>query len=93
LTVSDSLFTVTDAVGNPVEQVQYEDDRLSSMTRLLENFALGLLMPAENKLAGSAGESLRNMAVIETAYLSARTGMPEEPAKILQLVPRHTGEQ
>jgi hypothetical protein len=25
------------------------------------------------------------MAVIESAYLSARTGFPEEPARILQL--------
>jgi predicted dehydrogenase len=93
LTVSDSLFTVTDTEGKPIEQVQYEDDRFGSMTRLLENFALSLLLPAENKLASTARENLRNMAVIETAYLSARTGMPEEPAKILQLAPWHDGEQ
>lgn len=92
LTVSDSLFNITDAAGEPVEQARYEDDRSGSISRLLENFALSLLFPAENKPAGGAGESLRNMAVIEAAYLSACTGMPEEPAKILRLAPRHSGE-
>jgi hypothetical protein len=30
-------------------------------------------------------DNLKVMAVIEAAYLSARTGMPEEPAKILKI--------
>ena len=41
-------------------------------------FGLGLIT--------SAQDSLRNMAVLESAYLSARTGFPEQPAKFLQLI-------
>jgi hypothetical protein len=32
------------------------------------------------------------MAVIESAYLSARTGFPEEPGRILQMVSSGAGE-
>jgi hypothetical protein len=33
----------------------------------------------------SGGEHLATMAVMESAYLSARTGQPEEPARFYQL--------
>jgi hypothetical protein len=41
-------------------------------------------LPDKNRLSSGGAENLKNMAVLEAAYLSARTGMPEEPAKILQ---------
>jgi hypothetical protein len=44
-----------------------------------------VLSPDKNKLASSGRENLKNMAVIESAYLSARTGFPEEPGRILQM--------
>jgi hypothetical protein len=44
-----------------------------------------VLRPEGKKMASSGRENLKNMAVIESAYLSARTGMPEEPGKILQM--------
>ena len=55
------------------------------MTELLKNFALSILSPKESKLCSTGRENLRNMAVIESAYLSARTGFPEEPNRILQM--------
>ncbi len=85
LTVSDSELTVSDGLGRTSEEFTYEDNKLVCMTKSLENFALSILLPDENKLLSTARENLKNMAVIESAYLSARTGMPEEPNRILQM--------
>ena len=43
------------------------------------------VLPEENVLGADEDACLNNMAVIESAYLSARTAMPEEPSRILQL--------
>jgi len=86
LTVSNTEFTISDGLGQTRERQQYEDDTPACMKKVLENFALSILSPEENKLSSSARENLKNMAVIEAAYLSARTGFPEEPKRILQMV-------
>ena len=85
LTVSNTQFTVSDGLGQRNEEWKYDDDELCWYTALLENFALSILSPDENKLCSSGRENLKNMAVIESAYLSARTAMPEEPDRILQM--------
>ena len=85
LTVSDTRFAVSDSLGQVSEEAEYDDDQLVRITKVLENFALSILLPDENKLCSSGGENLKNMAVIESAYLSARTGFPEEPGRILQM--------
>jgi hypothetical protein len=71
-------------MGEICEQIEYDDDRISCMTELLQNFAMSILSPDNNRLCSSGRENLKNMAVMESAYLSARTGFPEEPARILQ---------
>jgi predicted dehydrogenase len=85
LTVSDNLFVVSDHLGQTIEEVKHGDDRICRMKDVLENFALSILSPDTNRLYSSGKENLKNMAVIESAYLSGRTGMPEEPARILQI--------
>jgi predicted dehydrogenase len=85
LTVSNTQLTVSDGLGRKSEELKYDDDQLVWYTALLENFALSILSPDENKLCSSGRENLKNMAVIESAYLSARTVMPEEPGRILQM--------
>jgi predicted dehydrogenase len=85
LTVSDTRFTVSNSFGRTSKEFQYDDNELVSMKKVLKNFALSILSPDKNKLCSSARENLKNMAVIESAYLSARTGMPEEPGRILQM--------
>ncbi len=87
LTVDSAHFTISDSLENIAQQSKYDDDRLGLLTKSLENFALSILSPDENKLCSSARDNLRDMAVIESAYLSARTGFPEEPAKVLQRAP------
>ena len=53
--------------------------------RLLTSFARSVRAPAEHPLHGSGADHLRNVALLEAAYLSAKTGFPEEPARILRL--------
>ena len=85
LTVGDAQFAVSDGLGQVSEQFEYDDDELCLMSKLLKNFALSILLPDENKLCSSGEENLKDMAVIESAYLSARTGMSEEPGRILKI--------
>ncbi len=85
LTVTDTQLTVSDGLSSKNKKFKYEDDESARYRALLENFALGILKPKDNKLSSSGRENLANMAVIESAYLSARTAMPEEPGKILQM--------
>jgi len=85
LTVSNSQFIISDCSGGVIEELEYEDDEPAWYAALLENFALSILLPDKNKLCSSGSENLKDIAVIESAYLSARTGMPEEPGRILQM--------
>jgi predicted dehydrogenase len=88
LTVSDTRFVVSDSLGHISERFEYDDDRFSRYTGLLESFALSILSPDKNRFCSSGRENLKNMAVIESAYLSARTAMPEQPPGILQMAQR-----
>ena len=85
LTVSSDQFIISDGAGNVTEQMQYDHEVLCRWSKLLENFALSILQPDKNRLSSSSRENLKNMAVIESAYLSARTGMAEEPARIPEM--------
>ncbi|MBN2180928.1 MAG: Gfo/Idh/MocA family oxidoreductase [Sedimentisphaerales bacterium] len=85
LTVNQSQLTISDGLGEICEQIEYDDDLVGCMTELSKNFALSILSPDNNKPCSTTRENLKNMAVMESAYLSARTGFPEEPARILQM--------
>jgi predicted dehydrogenase len=58
---------------------------LSFDPEALDGEALDRRAPREHPFIGSGAECLRTMAVLESAYLSAKTGIPEEPARILRL--------
>jgi predicted dehydrogenase len=92
LTASETKFTVTDHAGNIEKDTDYPDDCLCQAKLLLKNFASGILMPDKNPFCSLAVDNLNNMAVIESAYLSARTGMPEEPTRIMQMAARQMGK-
>lgn len=85
LTVNDERLVLADGLGQEVETLQSDDDASGRMTELLNNFAMSILSPDANKVCSSGRENLENMAVIEAAYLSAKTGFPEEPGRILQM--------
>jgi predicted dehydrogenase len=85
LRIDDNHFEVAESQGKILRQDDFNDDNLGRLKRTIENFGSNLLWPDTNPLVSTAQESLKNMAVIEAAYLSARTGMPEEPEKILKI--------
>jgi predicted dehydrogenase len=84
LALAENEVTLETPDGRGDQRWQYEDQEQAAWERLLCSFADSVLAP-EQPLVSSAAENLRNMAVLESAYLSARTGFPEEPARILQL--------
>jgi predicted dehydrogenase len=86
LTVSEDNFTLRDNLGNIIDEFKYDCSEGESTTKMLESFAQSLLSPDKNRLLAEKNANLSNMAVIESAYLSARTAMPEEPLKILDMV-------
>ncbi|MGD9109467.1 MAG: Gfo/Idh/MocA family oxidoreductase [Phycisphaerales bacterium] len=90
VTVSDSSLTAVDVEGKKLKSKRFGQDDDSDMCQMLESFALGCLVPEENKPVSTMREHLNNMAVIEAAYLSARTRMPEEPGRILAMTDKYT---
>jgi predicted dehydrogenase len=85
LRVDSKFFEVTDNRGEQLKREDFEVDELDELKRAVENFGSNLIWPDKNPLICGVPDNLKNMAVIEAAYLSARTGMPEEPAKILKI--------
>jgi predicted dehydrogenase len=85
LTLNEKQLNIRDDQGEVTEFKEFDDTQLDRMTALLKDFALSVLSPEEQKPISTGRENLNNMAVIESAYLSARTGFPEEPARILQM--------
>lgn len=85
LTATEEEVVIYDNAGSLLEQTQYIDDTLPSKQRMLENLALSLIDPENHTLYPPPGCDLDTFAVIESAYLSNRTGMPEQPSRILNL--------
>lgn len=78
-------MTIEDRSGRKLKQKRFSYDDGAAMKEALENFALSILDPQQNPFSCGAKEQLQTMAVIEAAYLSSRTGMPEQPRRILAL--------
>jgi len=85
IAVAEDRFTVYDAAGKIVQDLQFPADQAGWMAKLLENFALSLISPEQVKLLSNGEDNLPAMKLINCAYLSGRTGMPEEPGKILNV--------
>lgn len=85
LTATEEEVVLYDNEGTLLEQETYPGDDLPSQKRMLENLAGGFQDPAKCPLYPYYGFDLNTMAVIEAAYLSARTGMAEDPSRILKL--------
>ncbi len=85
LTVTEDHLELRTCDGRRDWKRQYDEPRQVATERLLASFARSVQDPQQSPLVSSGAENLRTMAVLESAYLSARTGFPEEPARILQL--------
>lgn len=86
LTVRDGAFTVFDNQGNVFKDFKSKSGSDDPRVKMLESTALNILNPEKNKASSNENADLNNMAVIESAYLSARTAMPEEPGRILGMI-------
>jgi len=85
LTATEEEVVLYDNSGNLLEQKTYAADDRGSQKRMLENLAGAFSDPSTCSLYPGHGFDLTTFAVIEAAYLSARTGMAEDPARILRL--------
>ncbi len=85
LTATEEEVVIYDNSGNLLEKQDYPQDKIPSNERMFENLALSLTDPKNHTLYPEYGSDLQTFAVIEAAYLSNRTGMPEEPSRILNL--------
>jgi len=85
LTVTDEEIIICDNSGELLQQKQYLNDTIPSKKRMLENLAHSVNDSDYHTLYPRYGSDLETFAVIESAYLSNRTGMPEEPGRILDL--------
>ena len=85
LRCDEKTFEVTDPQGKRKSREKFDEDDTDKMKKLLGNFGSCLLWPDKNKPLSTITDSLNCMAVIEAAYVSVRTGMPEEPGRILKI--------
>lgn len=86
MTVTETDFTVFDSLGEIIQQNKHDISRADATVAMLENIALTLQSEAKNAVFADENTDLNNVAVIESAYLSAKTSMPEDPARILKMV-------
>jgi predicted dehydrogenase len=85
ITLSDKGLRIDNRQGKKVKQKRFKYEPELAMKQAFEAFALSIIEPQEHPLNCSGREQLKIMAVLEAAYLSARTGMPEQPQRILAL--------
>ena len=83
--LTDNSLCVCDCDGNTLDEFTFKDTYEDRLKLSLDNFATVLLNPEEQKLASPANDNLNTMALIEAAYLSAKTTMPEQPNRIYQM--------
>jgi len=91
LTVDDRQVTLRSTSDGEDQTWEFDESEQDAMVRLLASFAQSIRTPDEHPRLSSGAENLANMAVFEAAYLSARTGFPEEPARILHLTGNPSG--
>jgi predicted dehydrogenase len=82
LAIEPDWVVIRTSEGKEVQQPR--PDRRSIYAAQIAAFAQAILTDAKT-YASAAREHLATVAVIETAYLSARTGEPESPAKLYHL--------
>ena len=83
--LTDNSLSICDSDGKTIDEFKFKDTYEDRLKLSLDNFAMAISNPEEEKLTSPAGENLNTMALIEAAYLSAKTTMPEQPNRIYQM--------
>ena len=91
LTVTDDQVTLSTGCEHNDQVWRYDETSQDVLERVLSSFSASVRAPDEHPLFSSGAANLANMAVFESAYLSARTGFPEEPTRILRIAGGPTG--
>jgi UDP-N-acetyl-2-amino-2-deoxyglucuronate dehydrogenase len=84
LTVTGDQVILTNLHDGSEQASRFQESDRDIMIRLLDSFACNVRTPDGRGQVSSLADNLKNMAVLESAYLSARTGFPEEPDRMLQ---------
>lgn len=86
LAATGANLTVCDNLGNVIDRFESGTSESEATAEMLENFAHTMFLSDKNRSVDDQNSTLNTMAVIEAAYLSGRTAMSEEPARILDRV-------
>lgn len=83
--VTLDALSVFDGQGSLLDQASCDFDELSIMQTMLRDYAASISTPQEHKFTSTGTANLRVMAVMQAAYLSSKTGTPEDPERILNM--------
>jgi hypothetical protein len=72
-----------DGQGQKLDQQRFDFDELALMQTMLGNYYASLITPQDHAFASTGKANLGLMAVMQAAYLSSRTGTPEDPERVL----------
>lgn len=78
-------LAIYDSAENLITEHKYPLKPEKCILEMFIDFGRALLEPDKYKLRNSARLDLATMALIEAAYLSAKTGMPESPARFFEI--------
>ena len=85
VTASTNSFVLSDNSGEVITELHYDSDRRQWMEEMFADFALSIIEPNKHNVFADPKNDLLTMAVIQASYLSAKTSMPEEPARIMDI--------
>jgi predicted dehydrogenase len=85
VTATTDRFTVSGNNGEIISDLVYQTGPAEWTGELLDDFALSVLEPKEYHSVVNPELDILTMAVIQSVYTSAKTSMPEEPSRILQI--------
>jgi predicted dehydrogenase len=76
-------LSVFDGQGSLLNRTKCDFDELNIMQTMLSDYAASMTASQEHKFASTGKANLKVMAVMQAAYLSSKTGTPEDPERIL----------
>jgi predicted dehydrogenase len=83
--VQDGQLSIFDNQNKLLEKSRETASNQKLVSKFAANFAQSIVDPAQTPPISTGADHLETMALIESAYLSSRTGSPESPRKILQM--------
>jgi predicted dehydrogenase len=85
IVATPNRLAVVDRSGSLITEHKYPLKPEKCITEMLIDAGRALLEPDKYKLRNNPRLDLATMALIEAAYLSAKTGMPESPRKFFEI--------